>query len=190
MTAVDATAKPLRSDARRNRDKIVAAARVAVAAAGGDTALEDVARAAGVGIGTLYRHFPTRTDLLEAVFLEEIDALTTQAERLAAADEPGSALEAWLRANLEFGSRGQCLGSSVLTAKKTEGTPANAAYGRMREAAAVLLARAQASGAVRADIDLTDVMRLVHGIVLVNASAPDPERQARMFDLVVAGIRT
>ena len=181
--------KPLRADAQRNRDRIVTAARAAVGEAGGEITLEDVARRAGVGIGTLYRHFPTRNDLLETVFLDEANELIARGRALEDADDPMAAMETYLRAHMEFGSRGHCLGSAVMAAKKTEGTPLNAASNELRAVGAGLLARAKAAGVARADVEIVDVMRLVHGINMVNAAAPDPAQQARMFDLVIAGIR-
>jgi AcrR family transcriptional regulator len=182
-------ARPMRADAQRNRERVVTAARAAVAESGGDIVLDEVARAAGVGIGTLYRHFPTRQELLEAAFLEEAVELTDAAERLASEPDPFDALVTWLRLQLDFGSHGHSMGAAVMAAKQVEGSDLQLACTVMRDAGSALLARAQASGQVRAGIELVDVLRLAHGIVLANAHAPDPERAARMFDVVVAGIR-
>lgn len=181
--------RPRRADAQRNYDRIVAAARTAVAQRGGDIVLEDVARDAGVGIGTLYRHFPTRQALFEAVFLDEALELRDRVGELADDPSPLDALVTWLRLHMDFAAHGQSMGAAVMNLKHTEGSDMQRAFIEMREAGATLLRRAQDAGAVRSDVDLSDVIRLVHGIVLINERAPDPERAERMFDVVVAGIR-
>jgi AcrR family transcriptional regulator len=183
------SARPMRADARRNRDRIVAAARLATAEAGGNIVLEDVAREAGVGIGTLYRHFPTRQALLEAVFLQEALDLTARAEELQQEPSAFEALVDWLHLQMDFGSHGHSMGAAVMAAKQVEGSELQLACVNMREAGAVLLRDAQAAGQARGGIEMTDILRLVHGIVMANAQAPDPERAGRMLDLVVAGIR-
>lgn len=182
--------RPRRADAQRNYDRIVAAARAAVAEHGIDVVLEDVARDAGVGIGTLYRHFPTRQALFEATFLDEALELRDRANELAGDPSPLHALVTWLRLQMDFGAHGQSMGAAVMNLKHTEGSDMQRAYVEMRDAGATLLRRAQDAGAVRPDVDLSDVIRLVHAIVLINERAPDPERAERMFDVVMAGIRT
>jgi AcrR family transcriptional regulator len=181
---------PRRADAQRNYDVILATARAAVSERGGDIVLEDIARDAGVGIGTLYRHFPTRQDLLEAAFLDEANELRRRAEELASAPAPFEALIGWLRLQMNFGARGRSMGAAVMNAKHTEGTEIQISCVNMREAGAVLLRRAQDAGEVRQDVEMVDVLRLTHGIVLANEQAPDQSRVGSMFDVVIAGIRT
>jgi len=181
---------PRRADAQHNYDVILATARRAVAERGGDIVLEDIARDAGVGIGTLYRHFPTRQDLLEATFLDEALELRQFAEDLQSAPAPFDALIEWLRLQMDFGAHGRSMGAAVMNAKHTEGTEIQIACLDMREAGAVLLRRAQAAGEVRPDVDIVDVIRLMHGIVIANEQAPDQSRVNPMFDVVIAGIRT
>ncbi|MGB8197597.1 MAG: helix-turn-helix domain-containing protein [Acidimicrobiales bacterium] len=181
---------PRRADAQRNYDVILATARAAVAERGGDIVLEDIARDAGVGIGTLYRHFPTRQDLLEAAFLDEAIELRRRAEELKSAPATFDALIGWLRLQMDFGAHGRSMGAAVMNAKHTEGTEIQIACANMREAGAVLLRRAQEAGEVRHDVEMVDVLRLMHGIVLANEQAPDQSRVSRMFDVVIAGIRT
>lgn len=190
MSEATVTRPPRRADAQRNYDIILATARGAIAERGGNVVLEDIARDAGVGIGTLYRHFPTRQDLLEAAFLDE--ALELRERALALADAPSTfeALVSWLRLQRDFGARGRSMGAAVMNAKHTEGTEIQIACVSMREAGAVLLRHAQEAGVVRDDVDIVDVLRLIHGIVLANEQAPDPRRVESMFDLVIAGIRT
>ncbi|MDQ2714683.1 MAG: TetR/AcrR family transcriptional regulator [Chloroflexota bacterium] len=182
--------RPMRADAQRNYASLLNAARVAISERGADIVLEDVARSAGVAIGTLYRHFPTRQDLLEAVFLDEANELRVHAEELASAPVPFDALMSWLRLQMDFAARGQSMGAAVMAAKRVPGTRSYAANKTMLEAGNVLLLRAQAAGHIRTDVHLVDVIRLVYGIVMVNEHASDPDGVNRMLDLVIAGIRT
>jgi AcrR family transcriptional regulator len=184
------TCRPLRADARRNREKLLTAARAAVTEGGSDISLEEVARQAGVGIGTLYRHFPNRQALLEAAFLDQAEELRVEAESRADAADPWEALTSWLWLQLEFGSWGHSAGAAVMAAKQTEGTEIYTSCRAMKEAGAVLFDRAKAAGLVTPDADFLDVLRMMHAIVMVNAAAPDgPERDERMFELVVGGLR-
>jgi AcrR family transcriptional regulator len=180
---------PRRADAQHNYDVILAAARAAVAERGGDIVLEDIARNAGVGIGTLYRHFPSRQELLEAAFLDEALELRQRAEDLKAAPAPLDALIDWLHLQMDFGAHGRSMGAAVMNAKHTEGTEIQIACVDMREAGGVLLRRAQDAGEVRLDVEIIDLLRLMHGIVIANEQAPDQSRVNPMFDLVIAGIR-
>ncbi|HEY0754022.1 MAG TPA: TetR/AcrR family transcriptional regulator [Ktedonobacteraceae bacterium] len=157
---------------------------------GPDIVLEDVARLAGVAIGTLYRHFPTRQDLLEAVFLDETNELRIHTEELASAPVPFEALISWLRLQMDFAARGRSMGAAIMAAKHVPGTRIYAANKAMLMAGEVLLLRAQAAEQIRADVRIIDVVRLVYGIVMVNERASDPDGANRMLDLVIAGIRT
>ncbi|MBO0693623.1 MAG: TetR/AcrR family transcriptional regulator [Acidimicrobiaceae bacterium] len=185
--------RPRRADAQRNYERILDVARAAVAEHGGDVVLEDIARQAGVGIGTLYRHFPNRQALLEAVFLDDAEHLRSCAEEMCddCGDRPAlDDLVEWLRLQLVFGARGRSMGAAVMNAKHTEGSTIQLACLAAREAGAVLLRRAQDAGQVRPGVDLADVLRLIHGIVIASEGADDdPERAARMFDLVIASLR-
>ena len=182
--------RPMRADAQRNYASLLKAARAAVSERGADIVLEDVARSAGVAIGTLYRHFPTRQDLLEAVFLDEANELRLHAEELAGAPNPLDALISWLRLQMDFGARGRSMGAAIMAAKHVPGTRIYTANMAMHEAGAVLLLRAQAAEQIRADVHIIDVLRLVYGIAMVNEHASDPDGANRMLDLVIAGIRT
>jgi len=152
--------------------------------------LEEIARNAGVGIGTLYRHFPTRQAILEAAFLDEALELRQRAEVLQSAPMPLDALIDWLRLQMDFGAHGRSMGAAVMNAKHTEGTEIQIACVDMREAGAVLLRRAQDAGEVRLDVEIVDLLRLMHGIVIANEQTPDQSRVDPMFDVVIAGIRT
>jgi AcrR family transcriptional regulator len=180
----------MRADAQRNYASLLNTARVAVSERGVDIVLEDVARSAGVAIGTLYRHFPTRQDLLEAVFLDETNELKAHAEALASAPVPLDALISWLRLQMDFAARGRSMGAAIMAAKHVAGTRIYDANKAMHEAGEVLLLRAQAAEQIRTDVHILDVIRLVYGIALVNEHASDPDGANRMLDLVIAGIRT
>jgi AcrR family transcriptional regulator len=180
----------MRADAQRNYASLLNAARVAVSERGADIVLEDVARSAGVAIGTLYRHFPTRQDLLEAVFLDEANELRVHTEELASAPVPFDALISLLRLQMDFAARGRSMGAAIMAAKQVPGTRIYAANRAMHEAGNVLLLRAQAAGQIRTNVYFVDVIRLVYGIVMVNEHASDPDGVNRMLDLVIAGIRT
>jgi AcrR family transcriptional regulator len=189
MSQTTAPSRHRRADAQRNYERLLAVARAAVSEHGGDVTLEDIARDAGVGIGTLYRHFPTRQDLLEAVFLEETNELRERAEDLAGEPAAFDALVSWLRLQMAYGARGRSMGAAVMNAKKLEGSEIYVAYAAMREAGGQLLRRAQEAGEARPELDFVCVLRLVHGIVLATENADDPERAQEMFDVVMAGIR-
>lgn len=190
MSQATVTKRPRRADAQRNYERILGVARTATAERGAEIVLEDIAREAGVGIGTLYRHFPTRQALLEATFIDEADELRVRAEELVDDPTPFDALVEWLRLQMDFGAHGRSMGAAVMNAKHVDGSDIQVACLAMREAGAVLLSRAQATGEVRAEVELPDVLRLMHAIVLFNEqAAEDPGRGQRMFDLVIAGLR-
>ena len=179
-----------RADALRNHERLLTVARASIAERGGNIVLEDIARDAGLGVGTLYRHFPTRQSLLEAAFVDEAMELRARATELAHEPSAIGALVEWLRLQLDFGARGRSLGAAVMNAKHIDGSEIQIACRTMREAGTALLRRAQAAGEVRGSVEMSDILRLTHGMVLANEAAPDPDQMQRMFDLVVAGIRT
>ncbi|WAH39445.1 TetR/AcrR family transcriptional regulator [Alicyclobacillus dauci] len=189
MNGPTQASRRMRADAQRNYASLLSAARAAVAERGGDIVLEDIARSAGVAIGTLYRHFPTRQDLLEAVFLDETNELKARAEELTGASVPLDALVSWLRLQMDFAARGRSMGATIMAAKHVPGTSIHTANEAMHKAGEVLLHRAQAAGEVRTEVNIVDVLRLVYGIVLVNEYASDPDGVNRMLDIVIAGIR-
>lgn len=190
MPDIVTSQRPLRADARRNQERLLAEAREAFNRDGPDACLEDIARRAGVGIGTLYRHFPTRQDLQEAVFLGQAEELGHRADELANDPDPLEGLISWLRLQVDFGCFGRKLGTAVMTAKHREGAPIQQACSQARDRGAVMLRRAQDAGQVRGDVDLGDLLRLLHGMVLATAETPDTSEQVdRMFALVVAGLR-
>ena len=156
--------RPMRADARRNYERLLTEARTAFTEHGTDTSLEDIARRAGVGIGTLYRHFPNRTALMGAVFQGEVDALLTQPKRLADAPQPCAALVEWLRAIITHASTYRGLSRALMTASAGRRARGWARCSvPMREAGDALLTRAQQAGAVRPDVSISDLMQLTNG---------------------------
>ncbi|WP_051739667.1 TetR/AcrR family transcriptional regulator [Streptomyces catenulae] len=184
------TPRPMRADARRNYERLLAAARTAFIEHGTDTSLEEIARRAGVGIGTLYRHFPHRTSLMGAVFQSEVDALLAQARELADAPQPCRALVEWLRAIITHAGTYRGLSRALMTATADESSGMARCSVPMREAGGALLARAQRAGAVRPDVTIGDLMQLTNGIALAAEESPDDPRLAdRLLTLTLTGLK-
>ena len=184
-------ARPMRADAQRNYRLLVSEAIAAFAEHGADDAsLEEIARRAGVGIGTLYRHFPTRQALLEAVYLDQVEVLSARADELLGSAPPGEALMTWLRALVDFGSTKRSLTSALVATLGKDSEVVSACGAMMRGSAAALLGRAQQAGEVRADASATDLLRLVHAISMVVDRPPVEDGQAdRMIGLIADGLR-
>jgi AcrR family transcriptional regulator len=179
--------KPMRADARRNHERLVAVAKTAFAEHGADAPLEDIARRAEVGIGTLYRHFPERNALMAAVFQNELEALIALATDLCEADGPLTALTAWLRAVISHirAYRGLC--QSLIAAQATS---MDTCKKGLRTAGDALLRRAQFNGDVRADARVQDLLQLTCAIALVAERSPeDPQLADRMLSFAVDGLR-
>ncbi|WP_374193012.1 TetR/AcrR family transcriptional regulator [Streptomyces sp. AV19] len=182
--------RPMRADARRNYERLLNEARTAFTEHGTDASLEDIARRAGVGIGTLYRHFPHRTALMCAVFQGEVDGLLTRSRELLAAEEPCRALVDWLRAVITHAATYRGLSRALMAAQSDEASALARCNVPMREAGSTLLVRAQRAGAVRADVGITDLMQLTNAIALAVEEAPgDPELADRLLMLTLEGIK-
>jgi len=180
---VDVVARrPKRADARRNHDALLVAARDAFAAEGSRAPLEEIARRAGVGIATLYRNFPTRRELLEAVYVHEVEALVDAAGELAEAS-PWEALEAWLRRFIDYTATKRAIleelasGSPLLTS----------CFDAIIAAGAPMLERAQASGEVRGDVSFDDVLRLISSVTM--AVGPAPAQRSKLATIAIDGLR-
>ena len=177
-----AVRRPQRADARRNFDALLAAARDAFAENGTDASLEDIARRAGVGIGTLYRNFPTRQDLFEAVYVDEIDQLGQVA--LAVAElPPWEALTAWIDQFVSYASTKR----AVIEALNRESEMFKSCRAAMYEAGEPLFLRAQQAGEVRADASFDDLLRMVSG--LTSGSFVDNSQRDRVIGFALAGVR-
>jgi AcrR family transcriptional regulator len=189
----DAAPRRERADARRNRERVLAAAQAVFAEEGPDASLEEIARRAEVGIGTLYRHFPNRQALLEGVFRDRVTALCDQATELIDGATPLEALRTWLRAQLAHATTYGSLAASTMLESLDgppldPGTPPSSCES-MRQAGSLLLARAQAAGEVRDDIVVDDVLRLVGALALAADDSPEGTARAdRLFALMMDGL--
>ncbi|MEV5611324.1 helix-turn-helix domain-containing protein [Streptomyces sp. NPDC052225] len=184
-------AKPKRADARRNYERLVHEAGLAFAEKGAQASLDDIAKRAGVGSGTLYRHFPTREALMEAVYVGQFDELAEQARRLAAELPPAEALFAWLAALGDQIVRVRAL-KTLLGAAVAEGGAALVVQcgDVLKAAAAELLAAAQEAGEVRADLTHLELLRLNHAMVAAAELAGDgPKDIGRYQQLLLEGVR-
>jgi AcrR family transcriptional regulator len=177
----------MRADARRNHERLLAAAREVFTQHGADASLDEIARRATVGPGTLYRHFPTREALLAAVYRDDVDAIAAQADEMAKAYPPQEALAAWLRLQLDYIKRKQGLGSAVKAMLGADSEMLALCRDTMRAALGRLLTRAQEAGAIRTDIEPADILRLVHGVGIASESAP--EHADRLLSYVLDGLR-
>ncbi len=182
-----AEAPPMRADAQRSHERLLTAATAAFAEKGADAPLEDIAKRAGVGIGTLYRHFPTRLDLQEAVYRTQVSTVCAQGAALADSPEPGEAFAGWLRSLASYLVTKRGLASALIAAKGKDSEVISTCSQIMRSTAERLLQRAQTAGAVRADLTVKDVMMLVHGMVV--ATEHSPENADRMLSLTLDGLR-
>ncbi len=184
-------ARVMRADARRNYERLLSAAAEAFAEHGADdVSLEEIARRAGVGIGTLYRHFPTRRDLLEAVYLDQVQGLRSHADELSVSVPPQEALAAWLRALIDFSRTKRVLTSALMST--VGGNPAlmSSCSALLRGAITDVLERAQQAGVVRRDADPTDLMRLTHAISMTTDwSGSDEGQVSRLLTIVLDGLR-
>jgi AcrR family transcriptional regulator len=181
--------RPVRSDARRNREKLIAVARAAFAAADGTVALEAIARDAGVGIGTLYRHFPTREALVDAVYAAELDDVTASAGALLERLPPALALRAWMDRYAAFVETKRGM-ADVLRAGVASGRIATPLTRRRISGAigAILEAGARA-GTLRADADPQDVTTMLLGVFLATSAGDTPAQTGRLLDLLVDALR-
>ncbi|MFJ6671874.1 TetR/AcrR family transcriptional regulator [Actinosynnema sp. NPDC091369] len=184
-------ARPMRADARRNYERLVEQARIAFAEAGVDASLDDIARRAGVASGTLYRHFPTRLDLVEAVLAGQVAALIDLGRRLLTAEDEVDALSTWLRAALHHGLTYRGLSAAVMTsALDRRADVVSTWHDRVFEVGAALLARARDAGGVVADADAEDVLKVVGALAWAVQDSPDRAARAdRLLGLLLDGLR-
>ena len=177
MSIADASAqtlltRPKRADARRNYDKVLAAAREAFAEGGESTSLEEIARRAGVGIGTLYRHFPNRQALLEALYVDEVAEVCRAAELVEDGGDPWEALNGWFERLIAYIATKRALAHELLNYLDHDAPLFQVCRTSLFTAGEPLLTRAQEAGAVRPDVTIGDVIQMVVGIAKVPTSEP------------------
>jgi AcrR family transcriptional regulator len=181
--------RPMRADARRNYEQLLGAAQSVFAERGTNASLEDVARRAGVGIGTLYRHFPTREALLDGVLRSRLEALVAEAGQLLESPDAGEAFASWVAALVSYMQTYRGLAGAVAPAFCTT-SGLSPSCQEMARCGAALLARAQAAGAIRPDADPGDVITLVGAVVWTAEQAPDDSgRAGRLLSVVLDGLR-
>jgi len=181
--------RPQRADARRNRERLLAAARTVFAADGASASLQGVAREAGVGIGTLYRHFPAREMLYTAVYEQEVDHLVAMAESLADAHEPVAALREWLQALVSLVATKTGMISALAISAETKSAVSQATSERLINALGGLLNRCVAREALRDALAPRELLHAVVGMCLIQ-DVPDWQvRVATMIDVLIDGLR-
>lgn len=183
-------AKPLRADARRNRARVLEAAEAVFTAKGTGASTEEIARQAGVGIGTVFRHFPTKEALLEAVFVAQIGRFTEEADTLANTHGPQTALFAVLTRSAELSATKRAV-ADALSAAGIDVNPLTSLAGKtLVQTLDGLLTSAQQAGAVRDDVRVGDLIALLVGISrAVEHAGGDPDARQRLLAVLLDGLR-
>jgi AcrR family transcriptional regulator len=177
-----------RADAVRNRERVLEAAKVVFSTGGAEASLEAVARAAGVGIGTLYRHFPTREALFEAVYRREVQQLADLAEQLKQEGEPIDALRHWMRSNVEFVATKKGMSAALALAAYKNSELFSYSFERLKEAVGGLLDRAVATGEIRDDISPEDLLRALVGMCYMHDQPGWQTSVLRLVDVFIDGL--
>jgi AcrR family transcriptional regulator len=187
---LQSAARKPRADGQRNRDRVLEAAREAFTRLGADASLDDVAKQAGVGAGTLYRHFPTRDELLKAVYRSEVEKLASAEKKFAETMAPMEALRAWMLLFVDYIATKKIIAPALNTLAGDPSKVFEASYDQIWEAIRALVRRAIKSGDIRRDLDPIDLLRALIGVANV-ASSPDWQQSARrLVDILITGSRT
>ncbi|MGQ0843324.1 MAG: TetR/AcrR family transcriptional regulator [Sporichthyaceae bacterium] len=181
--------RPLRADARRNRDALLEVAVKAFSVDGPQASLESIAAAAGVGIGTLYRHFPTRDAFVEAAYRNELERLCDGASELLGAMAPDAAVRIWMERFVDYAVTKRGMLDALRAVIAAGGNPFAQARDRMLGALGSLLDAAVAAGSVRADVSTEDVLATLGGVSMAAGDPAGREQAARVLDLVMDGLR-
>lgn len=187
-TAATSDAPHIRADARRNRELILEAARAAFSTGEKQVSLEAIARDAGVGIGTLYRHFPTREALVEVVHRDGLTVVLTRADELIANHDPATALRLWMNDYADFVGRKRGMAESLRALSQAGVIAASDTRTLITETLQRFLDAGARSGALRGDVLAEDVAASMLGVLLA-ADSPRSLQEGRMLDLLFAGIR-
>lgn len=179
----------MRADARRNREKLLAAAVERFAACGPDASLEAIAQHAGVGIGTLYRHFPTREALIEAAYRDEVDRLCDAARELVDTLPPDEALEEWMERFVGYARTKRGMAGALQSLAASDDTFFCDARQSIIGAFQMLLDAARQAGTIRSDVEAEDVFRAMGGIWLMPDEPEWPARARRLLGLLMDGLR-
>ncbi|HEV2361877.1 MAG TPA: TetR/AcrR family transcriptional regulator [Acidimicrobiales bacterium] len=179
--------RPMRADARRNYDRLVASAKHVFAEHGADTSMEAIAKHAGVGVGTLYRHFPKRIDIVEAVYRTDVDELMVAAEKAGVAEDPWDGLVEFLYAFQRYAESKRTFMAELHEAFAKNPNMKLGTRERIESAMSQLLARAQETGTVRSDIDGPDLMQLIGP--MCTSPTLHPDQAKRLLPMIVDGLR-
>ena len=186
-TREEEAGRPMRADAKRNYDRLVAAARTVFAQEGGGASMEAIAKEAGVGVGTLYRHFPKRIDVVEAVYREDVDELNSVARTAVRDLEPWPALVAWLEAFVRYAAGKKRFLNELHEAFAENPDLQSASRERIVGALSIVLTRAQEAGEVRDDVDADDLMQLLGSMCMSATLTPD--QSGRLLLMIQDGLR-
>ena len=189
MTQSEKTTRKPRADAVRNRELVLEAAKEVFSAGGAEASLEAVARTAGVGIGTLYRHFPTREALFEAVYRREVDQLAELAEQLKQEAKPIDALRHWMRSNVKFVATKKGMSAALALAAYSNSELASYSFDRLTRAVGGLLERAIATGEIRDDVSPEDLLRALVGFCYMHDQPGWQAKVLRLVDVLIDGLR-
>ncbi len=182
------TMRKPRADAARNHERVLEAAKAVFGTGGAEASLEAVARRAGVGIGTLYRHFPTREALFEAVYRREVEQLADLADRLKSDPAPTGALRRWLRANVELVATKKGMLAALALAAHSPTELYAYSFDRLSKAMGTLLDRAVAAGEIRADVSAGDLLRALVGMCFLYDQPGWQANVLRLVDVLVDGL--
>jgi AcrR family transcriptional regulator len=182
--------KDLRADARRNREKLIEAAAPAFAEHGVEASLEEIARSAGVGIGTLYRHFPTRESLVEVVYGREVESLLAAADDLTTRETPDAALEQWMLRFVGYLATKRGMAESLRALAASNSQLFEKSKGKVPQALQRLVKAAADAGTIRKDIEGADLMQALAGIYSAPHTPDWRERSRRLVRLLMDGLRS
>ena len=178
-----------RTDAQRNRERILEVAKEAFTRSGADASLDDIAKQAGVGPGTLYRHFPTRDALIEAVYRSEVEKIAAAARKLADELPPLEALRAWMLLFVDHIAAKQIIAPALNSIVGGASKLYEGSRGQIQEAIDTLVKRAIQSGEIRRDLDAFDLLRALIGVSHVSAGPDWKQSARRLVDILIAGSR-
>jgi AcrR family transcriptional regulator len=179
----------LRADGQRNRERLTEVAKLAFAELGADVSLDEIARRAGVGIGTLYRHFPTRDAIIEAVYRREVEQLAGSAARLLASLPPGEALHEWMRLFVDYIATKKVMASAIGAIVASTPELYASSVGQITNAMVLLVDRASAVGDIRPNVDPNDLLRALVGFTYGNTSPGWQASALRLIDILIDGLR-
>lgn len=189
MKLSETSARKPRADAVRNRERVLEAAKLVFSAGGPEASLEAVARAAGVGIGTLYRHFPTREALFEAVYRREVQHLADLAEELKRQAPPVDALRHWMRSGVKFVATKKGMSAALALAAYKNPELLSYSHERLTQAVGGLLDRAIVTREIRGDISPDDLVRALVGMCYLNDRPGWQTSVLRLVDVFIDGLR-